>query len=107
VETPLSWASSWLHDVVNVIAFSGELGVRKPDPEMYFSVTRRLRAQPEECLHIGDGDRYELNGARELRMATTMLVEPNLLDADRLVGVNDWDRAILSSLADLISDLIE
>ena len=74
---------------------------------MYLSVTRRLRAQPEECLYIGDGDSNELNGARELGMATMMLVDPNLLDADRLVGVNDWDGAVLSSLADLIGDLIE
>ena len=106
-ETPLSWASSWLHDVVNVIAFSCELGVRKPDPEMYLAVTRRLRVQPKECLYIGDGDGNELNGARELGMAATMLVDPNLLDADRLVGVNDWDGAVLSSLADLIGDLNE
>jgi hypothetical protein len=49
-ETPLSWTSTWLKEVVDVVAFSCELGVRKPNPEMYLSATRRLNVQPEECL---------------------------------------------------------
>ena len=46
----MSWISTWLKDVVDVVAFSYELGVRKPHPEMYLAVTRRLNVQPEERL---------------------------------------------------------
>jgi len=40
-------ASTWLKDVVDVVAFSCELGVRKPHPEMYLAATRRLNVHPE------------------------------------------------------------
>ncbi len=103
-ETPLSWASSWLHDVIDVVAFSCELGVRKPDPEIYLAATRRLNVQPEECVFIGDGGSNELYGAHELGMATTMLADPNLLDTDRFDEVGAWDGAIITSLADLVHE---
>jgi len=98
-ETPLSWISTWLKDVVDVVAFSCELGVRKPHPEMYLAATRRLNVQPEECLFIGDGDSDELHGAYELGMFTKMLVDPILLDTDRRDVVSEWDGAVINSLA--------
>ena len=106
-ETPLSWTSSWLQDVVDVVAFSCQLGVRKPDPEMYLAVTRSLNVKPEQCLFIGDGDSNELDGARALGMSTKKLVDPNLINTDRLDGVGDWDGAIVNSLAELFGDSLE
>lgn len=106
-ETPLSWISTWLKDVVDVVAFSCELGVRKPHPEMYLAATGRLNVQPEECLFIGDGDSDELSGAHALGMSTKMLVDPNLLDTDRRDVVSKWDGAVINSLADLFNDSIE
>ncbi|MBW4078139.1 MAG: HAD-IA family hydrolase [Acidobacteria bacterium] len=103
-ETPLSWTSSWLSDVIDVVAFSCELGVRKPDPEIYLTATRCLNVQPEECVFIGDGGSNELFGAHELGMATTMLVDPNLLNTDRFDEVGAWDGAIITSLAELVHD---
>ena len=100
----MSWISTWLKDVVDVVAFSCELGVRKPHPEMYLAVTRRLDVQPEECLFIGDGDSDELHGANALGMSTKMLVDPNLLDMDRRDTVRKWDGAVINSLADLLDD---
>ena len=100
----MSWTSSWLSDVIDVVEFSCELGVRKPDPEIYLAATRRLNVQPEECVFIGDGGSNELCGAHELGMATTMLVDPNLLDTDRFDEVGAWDGAIITSLAELVHD---
>lgn len=107
VETPLSWNSTWLKDVVDVVAFSCELGVRKPHPEMYLAATRRLNVQPEECLFIGDGSSDELHGAYALGMSTKMLADPNLLDTDRRDDVSKWDGAVINSLADLLDGSIE
>lgn len=106
VETPLLWATTWLNDVVDVVAFSCELGVRKPDPEMYLSATRRLNPKPEDCLFVGDGDSEELHGARALGMATRMLVDQNLMDADRLNVARAWDGAVINSLTELFNDSI-
>ena len=102
-ETPLSWNSSWLRDVIDVVAFSCELGVRKPDPEIYLAATRRLNVQPDECVFVGDGGSNELYGAHELGMAATMLVDPNLVDTERFEGHSSWDGTIITSLAELVS----
>ena len=106
-ETPMSWISTWLKDVVDVVAFSCELGVRKPHPEMYLAVTRRLNVQPEECLFIGDGDSDELHGADALGMSTKKLVDPNLLDTDRRDSLRKWDGVVINSLADLLDDPLQ
>jgi putative hydrolase of the HAD superfamily len=105
-EMPLSWTSTWPKDVVDVVAFSCELGVRKPNPEMYLSATRRLNVQPDECLFIGDGDSDELLGAYALGMSTKMPADPNLLEADRRDDVRKWHGAVIKSLADLLDDSI-
>lgn len=102
-ETPLSWNSSWLRDVIDVVAFSCELGVRKPDPEIYLAATRRLNVQPDECVFVGDGGGNELYGAHELGTAATMLVDPNLVDTERFEGHSSWDGTIITSLAELVS----
>ncbi len=106
-ETPLTWNSSWLNDVIDVVTFSCEIGVRKPTPEIYLAATRRLNVQPEECVFIGDGGSNELYGAQELGMAATMLIDPNLLDTDRFDTVSSWDGAIITSLAELVNVLKE
>ena len=106
-ETPMSWSSSWLHDVVDAVAFSCELGIRKPDPAMYLAVTRRLNVAPEGCLFIGDGDSNELDGARALGMSTTMLIDPYLLESDRLGGVSRWSGDTITSITELVTQAIE
>ncbi len=107
VETPRWWNSTWLRDLVDVVVFSCELGVRKPHPEMYLEATRRLNVQPEECLFIGDGDSDELRGAYALGMSTKMLVDPNLLGSDRRDDVIKWDGAVINSVTELLDDSIE
>lgn len=89
--------------MVDVVAFSCELGVRKPDPEIYLAATRRLNVQPDECVFVGDGGSNELYGAHELGMAATMLVDPNLVDTERFEGHSSWDGTIITSLAELVS----
>lgn len=106
-ETPLSWNSSWLSDVIDVVTFSCEIGVRKPAPEIYLAATRSLNVRPQECVFIGDGGSNELYGAQELGMAATMLIDPNLLDTDRFDAVSSWDGAIITSLAELVNVLKE
>jgi putative hydrolase of the HAD superfamily len=51
-------------------ACSAFLGARKPDPRMYRHVLEQLGLTPEECFYVGDGNSFELEGARELGMTT-------------------------------------
>jgi putative hydrolase of the HAD superfamily len=104
VETPMAWPTSWLHKFVDAVTFSCEVGLRKPDPEMYLSVTRNLNVRPEECLFVGDGGSSELSGARSLGMDTKLLADPKLSDTDRIDEELDWRGGVIHSLAELVSE---
>jgi len=43
--------------------FSCEVGLAKPDPEIYRTATRSLNVDPNSCVFIGDGGDDELQGA--------------------------------------------
>lgn len=47
---------------------SCEAGVMKPDPAIFCLCARKLGADPEECLYVGDGGSQELTAARMLGM---------------------------------------
>jgi len=38
----------------SVIVISGEVGVAKPDPDIFARATREARLAPEDCVYIGD-----------------------------------------------------
>jgi epoxide hydrolase-like predicted phosphatase len=41
-------------DLFEVIVLSSELGIRKPDPEIYVHAARRLNVAPERCVFVDD-----------------------------------------------------
>ncbi len=47
---------------------SCELGIKKPEKEIYYRCTEALGVKPEECIYIGDGGSEELEGARSVGM---------------------------------------
>ncbi|MEO6084975.1 MAG: HAD family phosphatase [Umezawaea sp.] len=44
-----AWAKNFRH-----LVFSGDLGVAKPDPEIWAELARRLGAKPEDCVFFDD-----------------------------------------------------
>lgn len=46
-----------LESLFETIVISGEVGLRKPDPEIYRLTAERLDLQPESCVFIDDLDR--------------------------------------------------
>lgn len=52
----------------DAICLSYELGMCKPEPEIYKVCVDRLGAAPKECLYVGDGGSSELEAARECGM---------------------------------------
>jgi putative hydrolase of the HAD superfamily len=67
--------------------FSVELGVCKPDPDIYLAACDRLGVNPEDCLYVGDGGSRELTGADAVGMTAVRLDAPDL--ADHLVFEQD------------------
>lgn len=50
---------------VDQVVLSCEVGLMKPDPEIYRLGASRLGLDPHECLFVGDGGDNELSGAKE------------------------------------------
>lgn len=53
-----SWGNSYPRDgwdqMFDVVVISGEVGMRKPEPEIYLHVAQLLRLGPAECVFVDD-----------------------------------------------------
>ena len=63
-----AWPACSIRNLVDAAVFSCDVGLLKPDPEIYCLACRRLEVSPEDCLFVGDGSSDELNGASGVRM---------------------------------------
>jgi putative hydrolase of the HAD superfamily len=104
-ETPALWLDSDLSSRVDAVAFSCVLGVRKPDPRIYLTVTEKLAAQPQECLYVGDGGSSELSGARRLGMRAIWYNDVRGAPIDRPDSEVAWTGEWITDLTQ-IHDLI-
>jgi putative hydrolase of the HAD superfamily len=89
-DAPRLWAASPLSGLVDVLVFSCEVGLRKPDPAIYLAASDRLGIVPAECLYVGDGSYRELSGAAAVGMTPVRILDPSeeaeMLRPDR----DDW-----------------
>lgn len=89
-DAPALWATSPLGGLVDVLVFSCEVGLRKPDPAIYLAASDPLGLAPSECLYVGDGSYRELSGAEAVGMTPVRIVDPaeeaEMLRPDR----DDW-----------------
>ncbi|MEV4709164.1 HAD-IA family hydrolase [Actinoplanes sp. NPDC049316] len=93
-DTAEAWRHSPLADRFDVVVFSCDVGVAKPDPAVYRTATDRLGADPADCLFVGDGADGELAGAAAAGMATLRVTELNDTDPH-------WQGPALASIGDL------
>jgi putative hydrolase of the HAD superfamily len=65
------------------LILSCDVGLSKPDPEIYRLAAGRLSVDPKECVFVGDGMDHELSGAKAAGM-NAVRIERDLRDkADR------------------------
>lgn len=71
------------------VAISGEIGIRKPSPEIYELAAERIGVPPAECVFVDDLP-FNLEPAAELGMATVhhRTAEETLDELERLLGVS-------------------
>ncbi|HEU4354831.1 MAG TPA: HAD-IA family hydrolase [Actinomycetota bacterium] len=105
-DAPALWAASPLGGLVDVLVFSCEVGLRKPDPAIYLAATDRLGLAPAGCLYVGDGSYRELTGAEAVGMTPVRIVDPaeeaEMLRPDR----DDWVGREIRSL-DEVPEVLE
>ncbi len=83
-----------LRTYFDLILASGEVGVRKPEPGIFFAALERLAARPESSVYIGDNYWADVVGARRAGV-TPVLFDPHHL-------FTEADCLILESIDDLL-----
>ncbi len=77
-----------LADLFDGLVISGEVGMRKPTPQMYEIGAERIGLEPSECVFVDDLP-FNLAPAAELGMATVHHVDADdtIPELERLLGV--------------------
>jgi putative hydrolase of the HAD superfamily len=101
-DAPALWRASLMGGLIDVLVFSSEVGMRKPDAEIYLRATADLGVEPAVCLYVGDGSYRELSGAAAVGMHPVLIRDP----AERAGEVHrpqveDWDGPSIDSLAEI------
>jgi HAD superfamily hydrolase (TIGR01509 family) len=59
-----------LMPLLDVVVFSDDLGVSKPDPEIFLHALRTIGVEPEAAMYVGDGLVNDVQGAAQVGMTT-------------------------------------
>jgi putative hydrolase of the HAD superfamily len=104
-EVPPLWQEGPLATLVDAPVFSSDVGMMKPDPQIYRLVCFQLEVAPERCLFVGDGGARELTGARKLGMEVVLLRVPGeehtWFDAAYRQDALEWEGATVTDLSEL------
>jgi FMN phosphatase YigB (HAD superfamily) len=84
----------------NTMAISADLGIRKPNPDIFLHALRELNATPQESAMIGDSLYADIMGAKELDMFTVWKPKryqhPELKAPQSAVSSNDDGDSLFS-----------
>jgi putative hydrolase of the HAD superfamily len=100
-DTPALWHASPFEGLIDVLVFSSEAGVRKPDPRIYLRACAGLGVEPDVCLYVGDAS-YELWGAAAVGMSPVLIRGP--AEGDGMVlrpQADPWEGETIASLTEV------
>ena len=85
------------------VTFSDEVGIRKPDPEIFALTLRALGVEPAEAAHVGDDDVLDVLGARNAGLRSILVTGKPVAPS----GSHRPDAVIprLAALADAVAQL--
>jgi putative hydrolase of the HAD superfamily len=49
---------------IKTVVLSSKVGIRKPNPEIYWEAARRIGVKPEKCVYVGDNPVRDVEGTR-------------------------------------------
>jgi|Deesub1362A_J573_1020465.scaffolds.fasta_scaffold00222_48 HAD superfamily hydrolase (TIGR02253 family) len=61
----------------DIILISGEIGVAKPNPEIFKLALKNLKVHPENAIFVGDSYEYDIVGAKRIGMKTVLISDSN------------------------------
>lgn len=88
-----SYPRDLLAELFEVIVISGEVGLRKPDPQIFRMTADRLGVAPDRCVFVDDHPGH-LKAALEERMQTVLHRTPaeTIAEIDELLGTDPGQR---------------
>lgn len=96
-----------LTDCFKTVILSSKLGIRKPNPEIYWEAARRIGAQPANCVYVGDNLMRDMEGARAAGFGMFILYyEPKTQEKEPPTNVDKPDHTIrnMMELLDIFPD---
>jgi len=98
-----AWARSPMAGLFDCAIMSCEVGLTKPDPQIYALCLEKLGLDAQECLFVGNGGSQELAGARAVGLGTVMMagIVRRIWPDRALEGEADFDY-VIDSLEDLV-----
>jgi HAD superfamily hydrolase (TIGR01662 family) len=77
------------------VVLSSKLGIRKPNPEIYWEAARRIGVEPQYCIYVGDNPTRDMEGTRKAGYGMFILfMEPATLAKEPPTGEVKPDYAI-------------
>lgn len=75
-------------EMFDVVVISGEIGLRKPDPEIFLATVRQLELEPQDCVFVDDHPGH-LKAAAEIGMTTVLHRTPadTLTELEQLLAI--------------------
>ena len=90
------WEETDFHGLFDAEVFSAAVGLRKPDPRIYWIALEKLGVEPKDAMFVGDGANDELGGAERVGMTAVGVESPTGELPD------DWDGPRIRELPDLL-----
>lgn len=81
-----------LSDAVDAVVLCGDVGWRKPAPQIFEAAAAKLGCHPGECMFIGDDMRWDIEGSRAIGMRAVLIDRDGRhpdYDGERITGLHD------------------
>ncbi|NIT36121.1 MAG: HAD-IA family hydrolase [candidate division Zixibacteria bacterium] len=103
-EVVRAWPDTPLAPLVDEAVLSAAVGMRKPDPRVYYLACERLGVAPAKCLYVGDGGSRELSGAAAVGMEAVLIRAPEDQGDDAFRrDAEEWEGAKVSALKEILT----
>ena len=66
--------SDGLTNYFQEVILSSKVGIRKPNPEIFWEAARRVGVTPSKCAYVGDNPVYDVSGSRQAGFGLTVLI---------------------------------
>lgn len=91
-----------LTEYFKTVVLSSKLGIRKPNPEIYWESARRIGVDPKKCVYVGDNLVRDVEGTQAAGFGMSIiLLEPDTLKKEPPRDDVRPDR-IINELSDLL-----